>query len=245
MRHRLFLPTVLTVAAVVVAPCFAPARAAAEEPTVPGQPITDPPPPEPAAAPTAAPLPGAALLKVIGRLRETPIGAEQNSIAYLDRIVAGHASAAQVNDFAAYLAKRGMPKLALGFQDYALDLDPENPKLWLNLGTIRRAAGSLGSAATAFKKSITFDPGSAMAHYSLGSVYDAQKHYDAALEEYRSALVLDPDLADPRKNPQVVNNDNLLAVKLQIYHSQAGSMGLPLLQMQATAPAVKPAPEKQ
>ena len=39
---------------------------------------------------------------------------------------AGKASAAEVNDFAAYVAKRGMPKVALSFQQYALRLDPED-----------------------------------------------------------------------------------------------------------------------
>ena len=55
----------------------------------------------------------------------------------------------------------------------------------------------------------------------------------------RRALVLDPSLADPRKNPQVVNNENLMAVKLLIYQNQAGSLGLPLLQIQK--PPAKPA----
>ena len=160
-----------------------------------------------------------------------------------DRIGAGRATAAQVNDFAAYIAKRGMPKVALGLQDYALHLDPDDATLWANLGTIRRTNGSLGPAAAAYKKAIAIDPSNALAHYNLGAVYDAEKNYDEAIEEYRRALVLDPDLADPRKNPQVVNNDNLLAVKLQIYSDQAGSLGLPLLQMQKNAP-LKPAPDK-
>jgi len=187
-------------------------------------------------------LPDSSLTKTIAMLRESLIGAEPNSVAYLDLVGAGRATPAQVNDLAAYLAKRGMPKVALAFQEYALRLDPGNATLWLNLGTIRRTNGSLGSAATAFKNAIEIDPTNALAHYNLGAVYDAQKNYDAAIEEYRRALVIDPDLADPRKNPQVVNNDNLLAVKLEIYRNQAGSLGLPLLQMQKPAPAPKAAP---
>jgi tetratricopeptide (TPR) repeat protein len=186
-------------------------------------------------------LPDAALMKVIAKLRESPIGTEPNSVAYLDRISAGKATAAQVNDFAAYLAKRGMPKVAIAFQEYALRIAPGDATLWLNLGTLRRTTGSMSGASAAFKKAIEIDPASALAHYNLGSVYDAEKEYDAAIEEYRRALVLDPDLGDPRKNPQVVNNDNLLAVRLQIYQNQAGSLGLPLLQMQKPVKA-KPAP---
>jgi tetratricopeptide (TPR) repeat protein len=177
-------------------------------------------------------------------VRSGPIGAEPNAVAYLDLIGAGRATAAQVNDFAAYLAKRGMPKVAVSLQEYALRLDPTSATLWANLGTILRTNGSLGPAASAYKKAIEIDPANALAHYNLGAVYDADKRYDAAIEEYRRALVLDPDLADPRKNPQVVNNDNLLAVKLQIYSHQAGSLGLPLLQMQKNATPAKPEPAK-
>ena len=190
-------------------------------------------------------LPDASLTKTIGMLRASPIGTEPNAIAYLDLIGAGRATAPQVNDLAAYLAKRGMPKVALAFQEYALRLDPTDATLWLNLGTLKRTNGSMGPAATAFKKAIAIDAANALAHYNLGAVYDAEKNYDAAIEEYRRALVLDPALGDPRKNPQVVNNENLLAVKLQIYQNQAGSLGLPLLQMQKPAkPTNPPAPDK-
>ena len=114
---------------------------------------------------------------------------------------------------------------------------------------MNRTAGNLGPAESAFKKALAINPAHALAHYNLGAVYDADKKYDEAIEEYRRALVLDPGLADPRKNPQVVNNEYLLAVKLTIYENQAGSLGLPLLQMQPPpAPAVPPknaAPEKK
>ncbi len=212
---------------------------AADEPKAPGTPLAG------TTSETASPtiLPDETLAKAIVHLRDTAIGSEPTAVTYMDLIAAGRATPAQVNDFAAYLAKRGMPKVAAGFQEYAVKLDETNPTLWLNLGTIRRTAGSNGPAETAYKKTIALDPGNALAHYNLGSLYDTQKKYDEAIEEYRRALVLDPDLADPRKNPQVVNNENLLAVKLEIYQNQAGSLGLPLLQMQKgtkAAPAVPP-----
>jgi tetratricopeptide (TPR) repeat protein len=194
--------------------------------------------------PVAAVLPNASLTKTIAQLRKSALGTEPNTVAYFDLVGAGKATAAQVNDLAAYLAKRGAPKVALTFQEYAVRLDPNNATLWLNLGTIQRTNRSMGDAVASFKKAIAIDPAGALAHYNLGAVYDAQKQYDPAIEEYRRALVLDPDLADPRKNPQVVNNDNMLAVKLQLYSNQAGALGLPLLQMQKPSPHPKAAPDK-
>jgi tetratricopeptide (TPR) repeat protein len=250
MRHRPSFATTLAIVVIALTPGLANADDAAGKPipeaTVPA-PST---PPSTAADATPVPAPAAlvvpdpALQNTIELVRRSPVGKEPNAIAYLDLMTAGHASAAQVNDFAAYIAKRGMPKVAISFQQYALRLDPENAILWQNLGTIQRTTGALGPAATSFKKAITINPISALAHYNLGAVYDAQGSYDDAIEEYRRALVLEPDLADPRKNPQVVNNDNLLAVKLHIYHDQAGSLGLPLLQLQKPAPPPKTASVK-
>lgn len=209
--------------------------------TVPAPSAPEPTPPP---ATTTAFMPDTSLKNTIALVRKSPIGSEPNANAYLDLMSVGQASAAQVNDFAAYVAKRGMPKVAISFQQYALRLDPLNTTLWQNLGTLQRTTGAFNSAATSFKKAISIDPINALAHYNLGAVYDAEGQYDDAVEEYRRALVLDPSLADPRKNPQVVNNENLLAVELEIYRSRAGSLGLPLLQLQKPPARSKTATDK-
>ncbi len=264
MRHVSSLATVLAVAIIALTPSPASAgdgtdpwwspRLRAKDtvdggsPVKPDDPTTEPSLSEPGSPPPPAPipsiLPDKSLTKTMALVRKSAIGSEPNVIAYLDLMSAGHASGAQVNDFAAYVAKRGMPQVALSFQQYALSLEPQNTTLWQNLGTIQRTTGALSSAATSFKKAISIDPINALAHYNLGAVYDAQGNYDDAIEEYRRALVLDPGLADPRKNPQVVNNENLLAVELKIYASEAGALGLPLLQLQKPAPPPKPAEDK-
>ena len=199
-------------------------------------PPSPPPAPEPAAsdaaaAPTGA-MPEAPLMKAIARLREGTIGREPDARAYMDLIAAGRARPAQVNDFAAYVAKRGLSRVALTFQEYALRLDRTDATLWLNLGTIQQTLGRDKDAESSFEKAIDLDPNGALAHYNLGAIYDRRKKYDDAIEQYRVALVLDPSLGDPRTNPQVVNNEHLLAVRLEIYRNQGGSLGLPLKQMQ-------------
>jgi tetratricopeptide (TPR) repeat protein len=225
-------------------PAPAPAETAAEPAAVPTEPVASP-APTPAPTPAPPPLPDADLLKISKRLREGPIGREPNAVAYLEMIDKGQASAAQVGDFATYLGKRGMIRIAVEFQEYALKLDPQSPTLWLNQGTLQSGLGKHSVAESAYKKALDLDPNNALAHYNLGAVYDLKKDYDAAIEEYRRALVLDPELGDARKNPQVVNNEHLLAVKLQIYQSQTGAFGLPLVQMQKPeTPAAAP-PDKK
>jgi tetratricopeptide (TPR) repeat protein len=215
----------------------APGEAAAAAPAAESAPVPTPvPTPEPI-------LPTAELLKWGQRLREGQIGQEPNAVAYLDLIDKGDATAAQAGDFATYLGKRGMIRLALAYQEHALKLAPKDPTLWLNLGTLQSGLGKHSSAESSYRKAVELDPNNALAHYNLGAVLDTKKNYDEAIEEYRRALVLDPDLGDARKNPQVVNNEHLLAVKLQIYQSQTGAFGLPLVQMQKPEkPAPPPSP---
>ena len=265
MRHVSSLATTFAVAILVLTPLPAAAGGGADPWWAPrlrskdtvdggsqgksGDPTAGPESAEPASTPATTPpplvLPDSSLSNTMALVRKSPIGSDPNVIAYLDLMNAGKASGAQVNDFAAYVAKRGMPKVAIAFQQYAIRLEPQNTTLWLNLGTLQRTTGAFSSAETSFKKSIAIDPINALAHYNLGAVYDAQGGYDDAIEEYRRALVLDPGLSDPRKNPQVVNNENLLAVELEIYHSQAGALGLPLLQIQKTPTPTKAAADKK
>jgi len=238
MRNLSAVATILAAAIIVLS---IPPAAAAEETAATAAPAA------PAATESAPPpiLPDSSLTKTMALVRKSAIGGDPNVTAYLELMSKGQASGAQVNDFAAYLAKRGMSKVAISFQQYALRLEPQNATLWLNLGTLQRTTGAFSSAETSFEKAIAIDPINALAHYNLGAVHDAQGDYDDAIEEYRRALVLDPGLGDPRKNPQVVNNENLLAVQLEIYQSQAGALGLPLLQMQKPSPPPKPAADKK
>lgn len=209
----------------------------APEAAKPAAPAAKPAPAQGASGAAAAPagpaiLPDATLQKYNQQLRAGMIGRDANARAYIDLIAAGRATPAQVNDFAAYIAKRGMPRLALAYQEYAIRLDGTSAVLWLNLGTMQQTMGKLSAAEDSYRKSLAIDPNDGLTHYNLGVVYDTRKDYDKAIDEYRQALVLDPALGDPKKNPQVVNNEHLLAVKLEIYQDQAGSLGLPLKQMQ-------------
>lgn len=175
------------------------------------------------------------LEKVVARLRVTPLGRDPQAIPYLDLAEKGTATPPQLNDFAAYVAFRGLVGQAVEFQKVAVKLDGKNPTYWLNLGTMQRALREFSAAEAAFKRALDLDPANALAYYNLGTVLDAQGNYDGAVEAYRRALILDPKLGDPRVNPQVVGNDRMLAVKLLIAQTQSGALSLPLLTVQDKA----------
>ena len=179
------------------------------------------------------------LEKTVARLRVTSLGKDPQAIPYLDLVDRGTATAPQLNDFAAYVAYRGLVGQAIEFQRAAVKLDGANATYWLNLGTMQRALRQFGSAESAFQRAIEIDPANALAYYNLGTVLDAQEKYDDALEAFRRALVLDPKLADPRVNPQVVGNDRMLVVKLLLAQTQSGALSLPLITVQDKGGAKK------
>jgi hypothetical protein len=220
------------------APAPQPAPVESPPPAAPQPaPVESPPPatPQPApveSPPPAAPAPSYDVKKLQGsmdKIRRSILGAEAPVKAYLDLIERGQATSTQLNDFAAFLMRRGVPNLAVEFQRAATEVSPDVPALWVNLGTIEQARGKGGNAKSAYRKALDLDPTNGMAYYGLGVVADESREYEEAIEYYRRALLIDPSLADPKVNPQVVNNQRLLVVKLLLSQDRAGAMSLPLL----------------
>lgn len=227
-------PAEETAAAETPAPETATKPPAAAEPAAPA-PADAVPPPSKAARPTAYNTKD--LEGPIGKIRRSTLGADPAVTTYLDRIERGEASAAQLNDFAGFLLRRGVPNVAAPFQKAATELAPDQPALWVNLGTIEQARGKSGAASSAYKKAIDLDPTNGMAYYGLGVVADSGGNYDDAIEYYRRALLIEPNLADPKVNPQVVNNERMLAVQLLLARDKAGALSLPLLPAKSGEPS--------
>jgi len=169
------------------------------------------------------------LVQAQAAVRESAIGKDPTIQRYLDLIDRQEADAYQLAAFANFLADAGLLPEALLYYSVALDLERDDAVLWVNAGTLHRRNGQIGAAGNAFSRALEIDPNNALAHYNLATIYDQQGRYDDAIEAYTVALMLDPSLGDPRVNPQAANNKSLLAVKLQLYKQQAGSLGTPLV----------------
>jgi len=153
--------------------------------------------------------------------------------SYLALIERGEASPYQLAAFGNFLGQNGMTREALEYYGIALDLEDEDPVLWLNAGTLHRTLGEYSIAAEVYGRALDLDGSNAFAHYNLGAVLDEMGDYEGSVEAYKVALTLDPSLGDPTMNPQAANNERMLAVRLMLYHEQAGSRGLPLLDLPA------------
>lgn len=151
---------------------------------------------------------------------------------YLVMIDEQRASPHQLAAFGSFLAQNGMLKEALEYYQVALRIEPMDPLLWINDGTLRLKGSELSSAASSFSRALSLDPNNAVAHYSLGSTLHEMGKYDEALLEYKMALRIDPTLGDPARNPSAAHNSLLTAVKLLLYQEQAGSLSMPLLDVE-------------
>lgn len=170
------------------------------------------------------------------RLRKTQAASDPEFRRYMELVDSGLAGSSELGAFANLAAGHGFLEIAEVYLREALRFDEANALLWTNLGTIQRQAGKLDAAIGSYKRALDIDPGLAIAHYNLGAAFDAKDSYDAAIESYVRAFTIDADLADPRTNPQVVNNSNLAAASLILYQRQAGSRTLPLIAI-PSAPA--------
>lgn len=169
------------------------------------------------------------LMKIHGSLRASDFGQDPTVAKYLDLIETGEASAQQIAAFGNFLGQAGRTETALAYYDLALGLDDGDTTIWLNAGTLQRQVGNLGAAAGAYVEVLGIDSTHAYAHYNLGAVLDEMGEYDNSIEEYKIALTLDPTLGDPAINPQAVNNEKLMAVRMLLYKEQSGGLVLPLV----------------
>ena len=126
-----------------------------------------------------------------------------------------------------YVLRNQMPDALREFH-IAAKLDRRSPIPWNNIGTAYKKMGELDHALGAFHKAIGIDERYALAYYNIGTVYDEKYDYDHAIEYYLKAVSLKPELADIKQNPQVVENKNIVVVKLRHWLEEAGNIALPL-----------------
>jgi len=164
-----------------------------------------------------------------GSVRLTHLADDPTIRAYLDRVDRQEASPYQLAALGNFLAEAGLLAEAREYYEVALRLEQDDPVLWINFGTLNRQLGQPKEALEAYSQALRINRNNAVAHYNMGASYDELGKYDRALESYKTALTLDPTLGDPAVNPQAATNERLNVVRLMLYQEQAGSIGLPML----------------
>jgi hypothetical protein len=102
----------------------------------------------------------------------------------------------------------------------ALELDPESATTHYNYGRLLAEQRQRLAARRQLKRAIELDPLHAAAHYHLAALYDDWGLARAARRRYQKAFALDPGLADPARNPHVVDNRRALAAQLLVWQQE-------------------------
>jgi Flp pilus assembly protein TadD len=72
--------------------------------------------------------------------------------------------------------------------------EPENPRVWFNLGLLQRSTGEADAALASFQKVSTLRPRDAHSHYFIGLMAAQLQKYDEAIPAFTRALEMDPFL---------------------------------------------------
>ena len=100
----------------------------------------------------------------------------------------------------AYRKLKKPDEAAAGFRRL-IQIDPKDPKPYLNLGEISIDAGDFDAAVSHLEKAVAADPEhSAVAHNLLGSAYLEKKMLEPAEREIRTSLEMRPQMPDAHYN---------------------------------------------
>src|SRR5208283_3419434 len=98
---------------------------------------------------------------------------------------------AELNKGIALLNLQKLPEAERAL-DTAAAKEPSNPRVWYNLGLLRRSQGKSAEAIEAFQRVLKLDPNDPDTHYFLGTMYSQLQQYDKAIAEFEAVLRLQP-----------------------------------------------------
>lgn len=82
----------------------------------------------------------------------------------------------------------------------ALDLEPDLPEIWLNLGRLLHERGELAEAERCYRQAVEIDPDEPVSFFDLGVALQDQERFAEAAATYEQALALDDSFADAHYN---------------------------------------------
>ncbi|MBP7148686.1 MAG: tetratricopeptide repeat protein [Acidobacteria bacterium] len=157
------------------------------------------------------------------RLKSQLLMQDPGIAAAMEQITANPQDAIAWESLGKALAAHGAYEDAEAAFEHGIDIDAKDPDLWVDLGAVRLRNEKFSAGLSAFRKAIDIEPFHALARYNVGVAEQALGHYEEALKAFEDALLLDPNLGDPAKNPGAANNPDLPFVKLRVYLRTTGA----------------------
>jgi tetratricopeptide (TPR) repeat protein len=101
--------------------------------------------------------------------------------------------AAVPNGTQAYVYILGPGEDPVSFYRRLVLLEPQDARLYNQLGLAQLEAGKLADAQASLSRAVQLDFASADAHFNLGRCYERERQLDSALQSYQAAADLAPD----------------------------------------------------
>ncbi len=165
---------------------------------------------------------------VFERFLDPNVPRDRAVLNYLQLEKQGKAKSNDFAELAVLLVEKGFPHDGETYLRKALKLDKKNVEARYRLGLLLQRLGRHGAAAREYKRVIKARPGFAEAQFMRGLALERSGHRRAAVKAYAKAYKHNPALADPAKNPLVLDSKLQPQAQLLRYQREVTSVTLKL-----------------
>ena len=147
---------------------------------------------------------------------------------YWERLQADELAPQEMVDLGTMLFYRGYPKDAVRMYRRALDGDDELYEAWFRMGLVEHRSGDVRRARYAYKHCLKILKGHGWCNFYLGLLEENDGHPGRALEHYRLAFKVAPELAFPEVNPEVLSSELALGAKVRHLNRESFVASMPM-----------------
>ncbi len=135
---------------------------------------------------------------------------------YWRRAARQELTANELVDLGTMLFHRGYPKDAVRCYRDALDIDPKLYEAWFRIGMVKHRGNEFEDARHAYNRCLKLLVGHGWCNFYLGLLEEQTGHPSEALDHYRRAFKVAPELADPDVNPELLYSDLYVGAALAL-----------------------------
>jgi hypothetical protein len=140
---------------------------------------------------------------------------DQTIREYWEKAEAEEASPEELLDLGTMLFLRGYPKDAVRTYQRALKLDRKLHEAWFRIGLVKHREGEIRAAEDAYRKCLYLLSGHGWCNFYMALLQERSGRPSQALDYYRRAFKVAPELANPKVNPEILYSELQLAAVLK------------------------------
>lgn len=103
----------------------------------------------------------------------------------------------------------------------AVRADKNYAEAWNNLGAVQYGRESYGASIKSYTRAIDLDPVNSITRFNLGTAFFAVNRTDEAIEQFRLALLIDPEVFDRRGRSGKVVQERYVQDRAEFYLTMA------------------------